>query len=218
MIRPPATTTTDPGTRRPIETSVRPELDNEATPRQERNRPLDGTNPISARDGTNPNSRDLGSHPDGTNPISAHDGTNPISHELGTAPARTNPISRDLAALPDGTKPISRDMGTILDGTNPISPHDDPDRSTKRTQFRGPPARKEPPGARRRVRSRGSRTTARISPKRPGSPIVAYQRPIVGKRLCRSGQFKPPSPWRWPWPFPWSRRRTGRCGRPSCRR
>ena len=181
MIRPPATTTTDPGTRRPIDTSARPELENEATPGQERNRPRDGTNPISAHDGT-------------------------------------NPISSDLDSLTDGTNSSSHDMGTILDGTKPISPQDEPDRATERSQFRGSPTRKEPPGKLGGGCDRASRTTSRISPKQPISPIIAYQRPIARKSLRRSGQLKPPSPWRWPWPSPWCRRRSDRCGRASCRR
>ena len=47
MIRPGATVTTDRGTRRPIDPSVRPELENEATVCREQNRLRDGTNPIS---------------------------------------------------------------------------------------------------------------------------------------------------------------------------
>ena len=45
MIRPGATAKTDHRTRRPIDPSVRPEVENEATPDLERGRPRDGTNP-----------------------------------------------------------------------------------------------------------------------------------------------------------------------------
>jgi hypothetical protein len=77
MIRPGATITTDPIRRSPIDPSLRPGLEDEATPGRKRDRPRDGTNPISphaterTRFPTNePDFPRMGAIPDGTNPIS----------------------------------------------------------------------------------------------------------------------------------------------------